>query len=655
MVYLVSTKVASVCTSTSVSPASAFEVNPRAQNISCGTGSRHRPLNSSLAAWCQPSAANTFKMSARAPLVGDGGSIATGTEEQDSQLQTQNPHGAAAVDSDEDVELRGAEAAEADQAGIKDNDCDTALPATAAAGSPPGRWSALWWKATLLKWHLPLLIVLAVILGASWPAPASAANDTPLGIICIVVIFFISGLKLKTEALFEALSNYRAWLFGIFSIMGLTSCVSLALVHIPLPQKEFPLGLAIFFVMPTTISSCIVLTGQAKGNVALALFLSVATNLLSIVLVPLWLTAVLASASDVTLDVVSLLVRLVLTVLLPLVAGKLAQLIPGVNTAASKHKNTLKVLSSLFLCLIPWTKVSTAAEPLRNTPAEEIIAVLAIGMAVHVVFLIVNTLAARALALKWPEQAAVVLAGSQKTLSVAVAVVDAAPAELGNSGLLLLPCLLSHFAQIVMDALLFSVLRNRMQRIAQQQLDESLPAGGDGADNAACSAASDDEGGVALVHVHAGGEGTSISPLPLEADGEGGLREEEGGGTAEVDGGEGGLLEEEGKNDENTVQSENVDDSTLLKATASQSAECRAVLRSVPQSDTSASGPAGAVPLSQQLRAAATAAGHASLGEALEADILEDGPLHEEPRRTVPPRVGSQYQVADLPVPKGAT
>lgn len=40
-----------------------------------------------------------------------------------------------------------------------------------------------------------------------------AANDTPLSTICIVVIFFISGLKLKTADVKRALKNKKVCLF----------------------------------------------------------------------------------------------------------------------------------------------------------------------------------------------------------------------------------------------------------------------------------------------------------------------------------------------------------------------------------------------------------------------------------------------------------
>ena len=46
-------------------------------------------------------------------------------------------------------------------------------------------------------------------------------------------------------------------------------------------------GLSIFFIMPTTLSSGVILTRAAKGNFALALLLTVATNLAAILLIPL--------------------------------------------------------------------------------------------------------------------------------------------------------------------------------------------------------------------------------------------------------------------------------------------------------------------------------------------------------------------------------
>ena len=51
------------------------------------------------------------------------------------------------------------------------------------------------------------------------------------------------------------------------------------------------------------------------------------------------------------------------------------------------------------------------------------------------------------------ERKAAVILSSQKTLPVALSVITFLPVTLGSHGLMALPCIISHFCQIVMDGL----------------------------------------------------------------------------------------------------------------------------------------------------------------------------------------------------------
>ena len=75
---------------------------------------------------------------------------------------------------------------------------------------------------------------------------------------------------------------------------------------------EFPfqLGLSLFCCMPTTLTSGVALTAQARGNVALALLLTVLTNTLGILTVPFVLAYLLASLGQVELSATALLIKL---------------------------------------------------------------------------------------------------------------------------------------------------------------------------------------------------------------------------------------------------------------------------------------------------------------------------------------------------------
>ena len=118
-----------------------------------------------------------------------------------------------------------------------------------------------------------------------------------------------------------------------------------------LPWFPWPffVGLAVFAAVPTTLSSGVTLVQNGRGNAALALLLVVATNLMGIVTTPLWLQAydkagLLAlpgrirgdqtktngsggddDAGHVHLNVLSMLRQLALTVLVPLIVGKLVR------------------------------------------------------------------------------------------------------------------------------------------------------------------------------------------------------------------------------------------------------------------------------------------------------------------------------------------
>jgi sodium/bile acid cotransporter 7 len=74
-------------------------------------------------------------------------------------------------------------------------------------------------------------------------------------------------------------------LYGLVAILGITPCLGFGMLALPFQPPEFATGLALFCVVPTTLGVGVALTAVSKGNQALALLLTVATNLLGIVTV----------------------------------------------------------------------------------------------------------------------------------------------------------------------------------------------------------------------------------------------------------------------------------------------------------------------------------------------------------------------------------
>jgi len=81
------------------------------------------------------------------------------------------------------------------------------------------------------------------------------AGDFPITqTICIVVIFFISGVTLKTADIKNALSARAALVYGIVTILVVTPMLGFAIVQIPFEPPQFRYGLALFACVPTTLT-----------------------------------------------------------------------------------------------------------------------------------------------------------------------------------------------------------------------------------------------------------------------------------------------------------------------------------------------------------------------------------------------------------------
>jgi sodium/bile acid cotransporter 7 len=74
--------------------------------------------------------------------------------------------------------------------------------------------------------------------------------------------------------------------------------------------------------MPTTLGVGIVVVAAARGNEALALFLTLCTNILGILTIPFELKLVLQGSRSVAIDVLDLFAKLICTVLVPSLIGK---------------------------------------------------------------------------------------------------------------------------------------------------------------------------------------------------------------------------------------------------------------------------------------------------------------------------------------------
>ncbi|XP_031115445.1 probable sodium/metabolite cotransporter BASS4, chloroplastic [Ipomoea triloba] len=323
------------------------------------------------------------------------------------------------------------------------------------------------WVKPILKFasdnFLPIALVCGVALGLANPSLGCLADRYHLSKFSTFGIFIISGLTLRTEEVGAAAEAWPVALFGLASILFLTPLFSKIILLLRLQPQEFITGLAIFCCMPTTLSSGVALTRLAGGNSALALSMTVISSLIGILIIPFSISKLVATGVGVSVPTEQLMRSLVLTLLVPLIVGKVfREIFKSVADFADQNRKLLSMTNSMLLSLAPFIQVSRSRSLLLLVnPAVFLVAVV-MGAVLHAMLFAFNAVAIQVLSsisggsesafAKKENASALLLVASQKTLPIMVAVAEQLGGGLGETGLLVLPCVAAHLNQIIIDS-----------------------------------------------------------------------------------------------------------------------------------------------------------------------------------------------------------
>ena len=309
-------------------------------------------------------------------------------------------------------------------------------------------------------------LALVGLFALAWVAPAvpRLVNvDDVAKYACVVLIFFLTGLVLKTEEALRGLASWRVHIFVQGFSFGLVPLVCWLALR---PWVEsLPEGLVIGFYLlaavPTTITSCVVLTQLAGGNFAAALFNAVLGNILGVVVSPALLLVMIGTSElSVELDARRILTKLALVVLLPLACGQLAHRLrvargDGLRRVAS-YTNRICILLIVYFAF-----GNLFSEPPASTSFRDVFLPLLALVPAHLVLLVLSYTGARVLGLRREDRVAVVFCAPQKTLGMGLPLLATALASRPDLvGMASLPLVLYHALQLLVAGLLVDRLRH---------------------------------------------------------------------------------------------------------------------------------------------------------------------------------------------------
>jgi solute carrier family 10 (sodium/bile acid cotransporter), member 7 len=316
----------------------------------------------------------------------------------------------------------------------------------------------------LRKYSFILVLLIAILLAYLFPSGLDSLPLKSLTNVGIGLIFFFYGLKLAPWELKAGILNYRSHLliqFGTFIFFPL-----LTFLFLPFFEEgvRSNLWLAIFFlgVLPSTVSSSVVMVALAKGNLPTAIFNASISGIIGIIATPLWLSFFLLKTGNFA--IVDIISKLLLQILLPLIIGILLQRYLG--DLARINSKWLGKFDKAVIALIVYSSFSNSFKSnlFDEIPLADIFKVLVIIIILF--FLIYKGLGllSKLFGMSVEDKITTKFCGTKKSLvhgSVMAKIIFGSSSLLG---LMLLPIMLYHIFQLIVVSFVAEKYRRRIEK-----------------------------------------------------------------------------------------------------------------------------------------------------------------------------------------------
>ena len=322
----------------------------------------------------------------------------------------------------------------------------------------------LFFNAEMNKFVLSLFA--AVFLAWIYPPIGSADGVFSLSSLAhwgISAIFFFYGLRLDGERIRTGLANARLHLvtqtatFVVFPLLvlgaiGLSGQIDPA---DPFGTVVSGLWLGTFFLaaLPSTVSSSVVMTNLARGNVPAAIFNASLSSLAGVFITPIWMRLYLNAETGGS-GLGETLLSLVCQVLLPVALG--IALNRKFGWFSVKYDNALRLFDQSIILLIVYTSFCHSfSERMFDglSPAAFLILSASMVLLFFTVYGII-ALAARLLRFNRQDRITALYCGSKKSLVHGTVMSAVLLADPKLAGILILPTMIYHALQLLIVGIL---------------------------------------------------------------------------------------------------------------------------------------------------------------------------------------------------------
>src|SRR5690625_3658644 len=199
-----------------------------------------------------------------------------------------------------------------------------------------------------------IAIIISIVVAYFFPFLGSSESPIPMNTVTslgISLIFFFYGLSLDNTAIKNGLKNWKLHV----SVQASTFFIFPAVIMLFYPfikgtsYELLWLSFLFMAVLPSTVSSSVVMVSMAKGNLPAAIFNASISGILGILFTPLWLMP-FSQQTNVEYDFTAIYSQLVTEIVIPLALGLLLR--KFLAKLATKYKRELDLFDKFIILLI---------------------------------------------------------------------------------------------------------------------------------------------------------------------------------------------------------------------------------------------------------------------------------------------------------------
>ncbi|WP_339731510.1 bile acid:sodium symporter [uncultured Gimesia sp.] len=270
------------------------------------------------------------------------------------------------------------------------------------------------------------------------------------------IVLFLMSLSLNSEHLLTSIRKPAPLVLSLATNIILLPLVAWALLPLQM-TPDFQVGLIIMACVPCTLCGASVWTRRAGGNDGISLMVTMITNGACFLTVPFWI--LLITSHEIEFDRVTMVTKLFYAAMLPVVIGQILRLNPRIKQFAdgiTSKLGTIALVFVLFMVLLAAVQTGHGIRTSEIGISFTAVAIVWIScIVVHVSGFFSNMLLGKAFQFHPRDQIASAIAGSQKTLPIAVFVATDA-SMFGDAGIpsAVFPLLMFHTSQFFIDTIL---------------------------------------------------------------------------------------------------------------------------------------------------------------------------------------------------------